>query len=62
MSCQQCGAPLEMTEETGGTKAGQFREEYECVQCNATGAITGQAEAPATEWRHTGSALNDYDF
>jgi len=60
MPCKQCNGALELTQSSGGVKEGQFTEQYKCVQCGATGRISGHAEDPAHQWRHSGRAFNDY--
>lgn len=36
---------------------GRFREEYECP-CGATGVITGQEQAPPSDWNESGEVFN----
>jgi len=54
MTCNRCGAVLELVESSGGTKSGEFTEEYECVQCSGRGMIAGDAGESPRSWRKTG--------
>lgn len=56
MTCEQCNAPTQIVEQSGGTKEGNFKEEYECVNGHK-GWIRGDASAPPQEWRRTGSVF-----
>jgi hypothetical protein len=58
MTCASCGSPAVSLEDSeGGTTEGRFVERYECADCGATGRITGEASAPAQEWRRTGGVF-----
>lgn len=59
MTCNQCGAlEVVVTDSSGGT-TGSFRETHECQMCGATGTVSGQAEAPASEWNRYGRVFDD---
>lgn len=57
--CADCGGATDLIEQSGGTKAGQFVEKYECANCGAKGSIRGEASDPPQEWRRTGSVFNE---
>jgi len=57
MVCSQCGSPLALVDESGGVESGRFTEVYECVGCQATGTLRGDAEYPPASWDKTGSAF-----
>jgi len=54
MTCNRCGAVLELVDQSGGTKSGEFTEEYECVECGGRGMIAGDAGESPRGWRQTG--------
>jgi len=59
MTCNQCGSlEVIVVESSGGIKHGSFREKHECQMCGATGTVSGQAEAPASEWNRYGGVFN----
>jgi len=57
MSCDKCGAPTTMVENSGAVKEGRFKEEYECVNGHK-GWVRGKAEEPAQQWDRTGMVFN----
>lgn len=60
MTCGACGSPaVALVDSTGGTDGGRFAECYACEACGATGRITGDAAAPAQQWRRTGQVFDD---
>lgn len=58
MSCQRCGGATVLHDEEGGTTEGRFSEEYRCVNCDARGFVSGDAGAPAREWRRYGGVFD----
>lgn len=59
MSCERCGAELDLYKETGATDEGSFTEYYECEGCGAKGVITGDAADPPKSWSRNGPAFNE---
>lgn len=58
MSCATCNAAAGITDSTEHTGEGRFVEKYECANGH-TGRITGNEEAPPTEWKRMGPVFND---
>jgi ssDNA-binding Zn-finger/Zn-ribbon topoisomerase 1 len=58
MKCDNCGGNLELIESRGGVTEGSFTEEYQCIVCNLTMTITGNAEEPPDMWQKYGAAYN----
>ena len=56
--CAQCGGVIEMIDSEGGVTEGHFTERYECVNCGATGRITGDVDEPARQWDCYGPAFD----
>jgi len=56
MTCDNCGGNLELIESNGGVVEGSFTEEYQCVVCNLTMTIAGEADAPPETWDKYGAA------
>lgn len=56
MTCETCGAPVELVDQTGGTKDGKFEEKYECANGHM-GWVRGEASKPAKQWTRTGSVF-----
>ena len=44
MTCDNCGGNLELIESNGGVTEGSFTEEYQCIVCNLTMTIAGEAD------------------
>jgi len=55
--CANCGGAVELVESDGGVETGEFTEEYACVECDATGKVTGHAENPPSEWTRYGTVF-----
>jgi hypothetical protein len=54
MTCENCGAVLELVTQSGGTKEGYFSEKYKCVECGRNGYISGEADNPPQQWEKSG--------
>jgi len=59
--CAQCGGVIEMTASEGGVTEGNFTERYECINCGATGRISGDAEHPARQWNRHGPVFDSWE-
>lgn len=58
MTCDACGGMLELLSSEGATVEGHFAEEYQCVVCNLTMTISGDAADPPSEWDKHGAAYS----
>jgi len=56
MTCSTCNAATKLTDSTPHNGEGRFTEQYECANGH-TGRITGEEEAPPTEWDRYGSVF-----
>jgi len=58
MNCDNCGGNLELIESNGGVTEGSFTEEYQCIVCNLTMTIAGEADQPPETWDKYGAAYD----
>jgi len=56
-ACANCGGVVKLTESNGGTKEGHFTEIHECINCDATGRISGDAGDMAENWNRYGAVF-----
>jgi len=59
MTCETCGAAVSLESSEGGTKRGQFTEQYNCANGHS-GMVSGEAGEPADAWSRTGAVFNAY--
>jgi len=58
MKCDNCGGDFELIESNGGVTWRGFTDEYQCVECNLTMTIEGEADQPPDTWRKYGAAYD----
>jgi len=59
MPCANCGGLVEITDSTGGTTDGHFTETHECIECGATGTVSGEAGKMPQNWNRYGTVFSE---
>jgi len=57
MACANCGGAIDEVSIDEPQEEGSFQEEYECVNCDAKGFVSGREEEPPNQWDKFGRAF-----